>query len=236
MLLGAVAYACRDATVHRCPVCTEPVSKYRCIGVYLPPTGKAHVRCKRCVQCGKAVVLAPWPGAPPGRPWHDRCWQDHCSLVCSSARHWVQWCEAQGPGLFETELVHMFAAAVENGADPDVVGLLHTHPDLYTVKITGKGGLTLMHLAARAGNVRVLRFMQEQVPPLPHVMCRVASAACACDLASGCRHRCVCVCVCVVGEGQGSLTAALCYCAFVSARLDDCIQYLHTYISCLRRD
>ena len=39
-----------------------------------------------------------------------------------------------------------------------------------------------------------------------------------------------------VGEGLGSHSEVLRYCTFVSARLDGCIQYMHTYISCLRCD
>ena len=152
-LLGVALWAAWDPVAYRCPVCRTRVSRFRGCGVYLPApdgravAGKAHAPHVRCVQCGRAVVRDPWPEAPPHRPWHAGCWAAHCARVCGDAAAWGQWCEGQGPALTDTELLHMFAAAIARAAD---VGARDAQAGMTSPRASGPGAQPLDPGASRA--------------------------------------------------------------------------------------
>ena len=163
LLAAAAVWALRDDMRHapyRCPICERAVAPWRVVGTYLPSDGpplKAHTRCLRCCRCRRPVVVERWAEGPAHRPYHDRCWAEHCAAVCTDLAGLAAWC-AQDPS--DVELVHLLAATIK-GQSPDAMrALLDLWPDLDLRPLPGAP--TAWHCAAAAGNLPQLRALLQR--------------------------------------------------------------------------
>ena len=163
--------ALREDERRRCPTCQGPASSWRFSGVYIPRTDeggagavrldKAHTRCVRCVVCGRPVVVDAWPGAPPGRAYHNACWRALRDRLCAHPEEVAGWCAA--PALTDAERAHMLAASVCEGSPATTAALLTARPELDAHPLRG-GPPTALHTAAAAGQLPALVALLERRP------------------------------------------------------------------------
>ena len=139
LFVGFAVRVLRDETLHRCPVCSQPASPWRFLGTYVHSseidcghshahgTLKAHTRCLRCVLCRRPVVRHALRGFPPGRRYHQACWDAHCIMVCEDPDMGLEWCRAQAD-VSKAELVALLTAAIERRKPDAVQALLARYP------------------------------------------------------------------------------------------------------------
>eukprot|EP00668_Euglena_longa_P036862 GGOE01047417.1.p1 GENE.GGOE01047417.1~~GGOE01047417.1.p1 ORF type:complete len:2570 (-),score=549.43 GGOE01047417.1:1047-8666(-) len=181
VLLGICAFwVLRDTRRHQCYGCKKRMTKWRFVGVYLPPLQegsdvprRAHSHCVRCVKCHKRAISDAWPEAPHNRPYHARCWDLHCSEAVSNVTYTSQWLSQHSQVVTEIELAHMLAVAVHHSALSVIQLLLQANPQLPSVPIVQEKGSNTLRLAARTGNLPVLLLLLQTAPCCLDPNCQV---------------------------------------------------------------
>eukprot|EP00667_Euglena_gracilis_P000004 EG_transcript_4 len=134
---------------------------------------KTHTNCVRCCRCRKPVAEDPWSPAAPRRQYHRQCWIALCDeLTPDSARLATWWKGRTGHAGVEAgdasdsggvnasddvELAHLLAAAMTGQYFNTVGALLVIAPNLPSRGITEEGGRSAFHLAARRGDLLMLK-------------------------------------------------------------------------------
>eukprot|EP00667_Euglena_gracilis_P000047 EG_transcript_47 len=174
----------RDTRRYACYGCGKRMTKWRFIGVYLPPLDergdvprRAHTRCVRCVRCRKRAVTDAWPEAPPNRPYHARCWDHHCTAAVGDAAYTSRWLQQHAHAVTETELAHMLAVAVHHSASGVIDLLIQEYPRLPCAPVAQERGSNALHLAARCGNLPVLMQLLRTAPWCLDPNCQVSPSS-----------------------------------------------------------
>ena len=167
LVLGAVGlWALHDPQQYHCPVCLDPVSRWRFVGTYAPAffgegrrRCKGHTDCVRCVRCRKPVRHSHWRHAPIHRLYHNHCWYAHCAEVSRDPTYAQRWAETHGAAVSDEELVHMLARAIDDSAFESIAGLIAMRSDLRTTPVAAEKGESALHIAARTGKVALLEVL-----------------------------------------------------------------------------
>ena len=117
-------------------------------------------RCLRCVVCNKRVLreIDAWSEAPPGRLYHDKCWERNANELCRDDQLARKWHAGQ-KGLTQVEMAHLLHHSIRNHSTCTMRALLDIDDSIKRYPLPGIPDAR--YCAAASGNLDALKYFLE---------------------------------------------------------------------------